>query len=296
MNVVTIKDKKYPVLLRKTGNSAPKQLYYKGMWNAEIFENCLAVVGSRHLTSYGRKITEQLVTEIAASGITIVSGFMCGGDEAAHKAAVRAGGKTIAVMPCGIDVIHPEYQKDLYNEILENNGLIVSEFEGNFPPDKWTYPKRNRIVAGLSSAVLVVEAALKSGTLITTNYAKKFNRKIFAVPGPINSENSKGTLKLIKEEAILVTSAQDILNYYKIRPETENFKIGAFNKSMPPAGRASFKTELEQKIIEHLKREPMNIDDLARVLGIRASELCTTVSLMELKGIIAESGKKYYIN
>lgn len=106
--------------------------------NEEIFQNCLAVIGSKRLTAYGRGVTERLVTEIASAGITIVSGFMYGGDEAAHKAAVRAGGRTIAVMPCGIDVIHPEYQKNLYNEILKNKGLILSEFGGQFPPDKWT--------------------------------------------------------------------------------------------------------------------------------------------------------------
>ena len=113
--VIKIEDKEYPKLLKEIGNDAPKKLYYKGKWNSDIFENCLAVVGSRHLTSYGKKITEQFVTEIAALGITIVSGFMYGGDEAAHSATVRIGGRTIAVMPCGIDIIHPEYQEGLYN-------------------------------------------------------------------------------------------------------------------------------------------------------------------------------------
>jgi len=139
-NVITIKDKRYPELLGKIGKDAPEKIYYKGNWDSEIFKNCLAVVGSRRLTSYGRKITEQLVTEIASAGVTIVSGFMYGGDEAAHKAAAEAGGRTIAVMPCGIDMIHPEYQEELYNKILENKGLIISEYEGKFPPANWTYP------------------------------------------------------------------------------------------------------------------------------------------------------------
>ena len=216
MNIITIDDKKYPSLLKKIGRDAPKQLYYKGVWSDEIFENCLAVVGSRRLTSYGQRVTEQLVTEVAAAGITIVSGFMYGGDEAAHRAAVKAGGRTIAVMPCGIELIHPEYQQDLYVEILDNKGLVLSEYEGQFLPTNWTYPRRNRIVAGLSKAVLVVEAGLKSGTLITTDFAKKFGRKVFAVPGPITSEVSRGTSKLLREGASLVTSAKDILNYYNI--------------------------------------------------------------------------------
>ncbi len=155
---IKIDDEKYPRLLKEIGSPAPKKLYYKGDLNNDIFKNCLAVVGSRHLTSYGRRVTERFVAEIASAGITIVSGFMYGGDEAAHSAAVKAGGKTIAVMPCGIDIIHPEYQKGLYEEILKNNGLIISEYEGKFLPVTWTYVKRNRIVAGLSRAVLVVEA------------------------------------------------------------------------------------------------------------------------------------------
>jgi len=180
-----------------------------------IFENCLAVVGSRKLTSYGKQVMERLVGEIALAGITIVSGFMYGGDAIAHEAVVKAGGRTIAVMPCGINKIHPEYQEDLYNEILENNGLIISEYEGDIGPALWTYPQRNRIVAGLSKALLVVEAGEKSGCLITANCAKKFDRKIFAVPGPITSSVSKGSNVLIKEGAEMVLSAKDVLEYYR---------------------------------------------------------------------------------
>ena len=214
-NYIEINDEKYPKLLKEINKQAPKKLYFKGSLDNEIFENCLAVVGSRKLTSYGKKVIEQIVTEIANKGITIVSGFMYGGDEAAHRAAIKAGGRTIAVMPCGIDLIHPEYQEKLYYQIQENKGLIISEYPENFPPEKWTYPKRNRIVAGLSKAVLVVEAGLNSGTLITAEFARKFKRKIFSVPGPIYSEVSKGSNLLIKKGAAMVTEAQDILKYYQ---------------------------------------------------------------------------------
>lgn len=137
---VSPEDKKYPKLLKEAlekltqKSLGPKKLYYKGNWDENIFENCLAVVGTRHLTTYGRRTTEQLVSQLAMAGITIVSGFMYGGDEAAHKATVQVGGRTIAVMPCGIDRIHPEYQADLYNEILKNNGLILSEYPANDQP------------------------------------------------------------------------------------------------------------------------------------------------------------------
>ena len=287
---IKIEDKKYPKLLKEIGKEAPKKLYYKGNWDLEIFENCLAVVGSRHLTSYGKKITEQLVTEIVAAGMTIVSGFMYGGDEAAHKATVEAGGRTIAVMPCGIDMIHPEYQEELYNDILKNKGLIISEFEGKFPPANWTYPRRNRIVAGLSKAVLIVEAGLNSGSLITAEFVKKFGRKIFAVPGPINSEVSKGTAQIIKEGASVVTSAKDILDFYRIMPD---------RKSVDPRLQRSserFKNELEKTIVEHLRREPLEIDVLARNLGISTAKIGATLSLMQLKGFIQQEGNKYYAN
>ncbi|MEK7541022.1 MAG: DNA-processing protein DprA [Patescibacteria group bacterium] len=304
--VIGIEAQKYPRLLKEIGNEAPKKLYYKGNWE-EFFpakagsrsaagENCLAVVGSRHLTSYGRKITEQLVTEIAAAGITIVSGFMYGGDEAAHKATVRMGGRTIAVMPCGIDIIHPEYQKELYNEILEKNGLIISEYEGKFLPVNWTYVQRNRIVAGLSKAILVVEAGLNSGSLITAKYAKKYGRKIFAVPGQITSEVSKGTIKLIKEGAEPVSEANDILKFFKVlvnpvkrapsSQNSQNFVSSGLTKS----------GSLEQKIIEQLKREPMEADLIARTLGVSVAKIGTALSLMQLKGFINQESGKYYIN
>ncbi len=288
--VITIEDKKYPELLRKIGKEAPEKLYYKGDWSEDIFENCLVVVGSRHLTSYGRKMTEQLVTEIAAAGVTIISGFMYGGDEAAHKAAVEAGGRTIAVMPCGIDIIHPAYQEELYNKILENKGLIISEFEGMMPPSVWTYPRRNRIVAGLSKAVLIVEAGLNSGTLITAEFAKKFGRKIFAVPGPLTSEVSKGTAKLIKEGAEIVTESKDIMDFYKILRQKGSVEV------RPQQIAPRFGDNLERKIIEYLKREPMEIDILARTIGMPVAKLSANLSLMQLKGFIQQEGNKYYVD
>ena len=189
---VEIGSEKYPKALKEALKNlvtslGPKKLYYKGNWPAlskvegnNIFSNCLAVVGSRHLTYYGRRATEQLVTECAVAGLTIVSGFMYGGDEAAHSAAVKCGGKTIAVMPCGIDLIHPSTQKKLYQEILDTGGLIISEYEGTAQPQTFTYVQRDRIVAGLCKAVLVTEAALESGSLITASYAKKYGKKVLA--------------------------------------------------------------------------------------------------------------------
>ena len=284
MNTVTIDDKRYPQLLKKIGKDAPKQLYYKGVWDKEIFDNCLAVVGSRHLTTYGRQVTERLVTELAAAGITIVSGFMYGGDEAAHKAAVRAGGRTIAVMPCGIERIHPEYQQDLYYDILNNKGLIISEYDGDQMPVNWMYPRRNRIVAGLSQATLVVEAGLKSGTLITANFARKFGRKIFAVPGPITSEVSKGTSQLLKEGAGLVASAKDILYFFGLRNLVSEKEINSQGGLDEP----------ESKILGYLKREPLEIDAIARNFNMPVAKISAMLSMMQLRGLIKQEGSKYY--
>jgi len=291
MNIITLNDKKYPKLLKKIGKAAPKQLYYKGAWDENIFENCLAVVGSRQMTSYGKRAVEQIVTEAAASGITIVSGFMYGVDAMAHQAALNAGGKTIAVMPCGIDLIHPEYQQDLYSEILNNNGLVISEYEGTMQPANWTYPKRNRIVAGLSKACLVVEAGEKSGSLITASFAKKYKRKIFAVPGQIFSENSKGIFQLIKEGAKMLTSAKEILNFFNI--------TGAlcFPGASTKGGSTKLKIDgVEGKILAHLKNEPLEVDVLARDFNLPVAEVGTILSLMQLKGFICQEGNKYRPN
>ena len=286
--VITKEDKKYPKLLKKIGKDAPKQLYYKGNWDEEIFENCLAVVGSRNMTTYGKRAVEQIVVEVAAAGITIVSGFMYGVDAESHRAALQGGGRTIAVMPCGIDLIHPEYQQDLYVEILNNNGLIVSEYEGSMQPVNWTYPRRNRIVAGFSQAALIVEAGEKSGSLITANFTKKFKRKVFAIPGPISSETSKGTLQLIKEGASLVTSAKDILDFYRIKPALAKASVG----------KREFKglEGIEGKIIERLQNESLEIDALSRILNVSAAKLGTILSLMQLKGFIQKEGNKYFLS
>lgn len=292
---VLLKDKEYPDLLKKIGSDSPKKLYYKGKWDTEIFKNCLAVVGSRQMTFYGKNVVTKIVSEVASAGITIVSGFMYGVDAQAHKTALDVGARTIAVMPCGIDIIHPEYQEDLYKKIVNNQGLIISEFEGNFLPSTWTYPRRNRIIAGLSKAVLVIEAGLKSGSLITANYAKKYNREIFAIPGQIFSENSKGTLQLIKQGATIVTSAEEIIKYFFENnldiPKTQQILI-----PHQPNSKHSSNLSLEKQIIERLKKESLGIDDMSRLFGISVSKLGTTLSLMQLKNIIKQQGNKYYVN
>ena len=295
---------KLPALLSQIPD-APKKLYYKGDWegifpakggSASDRENCLAVVGARKMTGYGRRATEQIVGEIAAAGITIVSGFMYGVDAAAHKAAMDAGGRTIAVMPCGINRIHPEYQKDLYNRILDTGGLIISEYEDDMQPQNWTYPQRNRIVSGLSRGVLVVEADLRSGSLITANCATKHNRTIFAVPGPITSPVSRGTLKLIKEGAVPVTEAKDVLDFYKMSERSIDYGLQQSGESQEVDASGSTKESLEGRILRELQSEAQAADTLARELTVGIAELGTALSVLELRGAITREGEEYYIN
>lgn len=288
--VIEATSQKYPALLKEAlgkliPSSGPKKLYFKGNWNDELFENCLSVVGSRRLTQYGQKATLQLVGEVASAGVTIVSGFMYGGDKAAHEAAVACGGKTIAVMPCGINLVHPAGQEKLYEEILRTGGLIISEYEHETQPQTYTYVQRDRIVAGLSKALFVSEASLNSGSLITAGYAKKFGRKIFALPGQITSEVAKGTIKLIREGAEAVMEAGDILTFFDKK---------SLQRSMAAAPAAG--NDLERKIIDQLKNESMKADDLARLFAVPVAQVGTTLSIMEMRGIINQNNGTYYVS
>lgn len=284
-NSISIDSPQYPKLLKNIPD-APKKLYYKGDWDENIFSQCLAVVGARRMTRYGKQITDLLVSELSSVGITIVSGFMYGIDAAAHQAAVNIQGRTIACMPCGIDIIHPAYQKKLYQQILENRGLIISEYEGDFPPALWTYPRRNRIVAGLSAATMVVEAGLKSGSLITADLAVKFGRKLFTVPGMLTSALSQGPMQLIKQGAQIVISAKDIMDFYGISAQgfiEEDLSINGFS-------------QLQQRILTELKHESADIDILSYKLSISIPQLSTEISLLQLKGLIVEAAGKYNLN
>ncbi len=285
MKIINVNSSKYPVLLKKI-EQPPAKLYYKGKWDRTIFENCLAVVGSRKMTRYGKQVTDYLISKLASAGLTIVSGFMYGVDAQAHRAALTGRGRTIAVMPCGIDLIHPAYQGKLYKQILDENGLIISELPGDMQPALWTYPRRNRIVAGLSRATLVIEAGLNSGSLITAGLTRRFSRKLFAVPGPVTSSVSEGTLALIKEGAEMVTGAEGILAYYSIK----NHKMPG--ESIIPANLSG----LEKKIVQRLMQEPLEVDALSRRINVSFSKLSTALSFMELKGLVQQAEGKYHVS
>lgn len=277
---VEITSKQYPALLKKI-TSPPKVLYYRGQLSKAIFKKSLAVVGSRRITRNGQLAVEQLVYPLAAAGVTIISGFMYGVDSAAHEQCLEAGGITVAVFGNGLNVIYPIENEKLYSRILNSGGLVVSEYPAETKPKLWTYPQRNRIVAGLSSlGVLVVEAGENSGSLITARMAKKQGKKVWAVPGPIFSSNSIGVNQLIQSgEAKMALGADDILGE-KIKRKKEEVKLDL----------------IEKEIYQVLQREPVDIDSLARLVEKSVSEVSQTLSLMSLRGLIIEINGQYFLS
>ena len=218
MNVIKLAqdDKYYPNKL-KLIYDPPELLYCLGDIRL-LNEPSIAIVGTRNASNYGKRIAYNLSQELSKRGVTIISGLASGIDSYAHEGAFKNVGKTIAVLGSGIDVIYPKENEDLYKSIIKNGGLIVSEFPLGTKPEKDNFPKRNRIISGLSDGVVVVEAKKKSGALITADLALEQGRSVFAVPGNIDSQNSEGTNNLIKEGAVPVTSYLDILIAIAERP------------------------------------------------------------------------------
>lgn len=258
--------------------------FYRGNWDDSIFKKSIAIVGSRQMTRYGGDVVDKFVADFVANKITTISGFMYGVDTAVHQKTVDYGGRTVAVLGCGLDVIYPSENEKLYIQILESGGLIISEYEPSAQPHLWKFPQRNKVVVKLSTlGVLVIEAGEESGSLITAKLAMKSGKSVYAVPGPINSKVSIGTNNLIKKgEAKLVTSVGDII---KIRSH--------FAKASRDD---SGLTGIELKIYKSLELEPLEIDEIAQKIGENVIEIGSTLSLMGIRGLVTESGGKYYIN
>lgn len=210
INIITINNPKYPRLLKEIPDP-PSILYIRGKGSKINLEKTIAVVGTRHVTEYGASMTKKLVTDLVREGFTIISGLAYGVDAIAHRAAIDAGGKTIAVLGCGIDIIAPASNARLYWDIVNGHGAVVSEIPPGVVTDKKRFVTRNRIISGLSLGVVVVEGARKSGTLITARYAGEQGREVFAVPGPVTSKYSGAASYLLKNGAKLVESASDIV-------------------------------------------------------------------------------------
>ncbi len=281
---IALCDKEYPKLLASIDNP-PIVLYVKGDISKINLEQTIGIVGTRKITNYGREITKLFSFDLASSGFTIVSGLAMGVDAVASESAIEANGKTIAVMGNGVDLCFPSSNESLYDKILEGNGIIVSEFPLGQGPTLGSFPSRNRIIAGLSMGVLVTEGARDSGSLITADYAFKFNRKVFAVPGPITSSLSVAPLKLIEKGAHLVVEPDDIMRELKV--ESSKFKSTGQNSKLQNL------TRDELRIVQILENENLGFDEIVRKINIDSSKIATLLSMMELKGIIKQSGGVY---
>lgn len=257
----------------------PKRLYLKGTLPDFEKYKFLTVVGSRKHTTYGREVCEKIITGLSGYNIVIVSGLALGIDSIAHQSAIKAGLITIAVPGSGIseEVLYPKNNLFLAREIIEKGGALLSEFEPDLRAAIWTFPQRNRIMAGLSDAVLIIEAEEKSGTLITARMALDYNKIVLAVPGSIFSSASNGTNRLIKEGAYAITEARDVLLALGINPRDEEIKENKYEDCTPE----------ELKILEILI-EPMARDEIIFKLDIDIGELNAILSLLEIKGYIKE--------
>lgn len=282
VKVLTCDSPAYPQRLKEIYDYPPV-LYVRGNLLPED-ECCLAVVGTRRPTVYGRQVTEEIVTDLARNGITIVSGLAKGIDSIAHRAALEAGARTIAVFACGLDIVYPAENAKLAREIIEH-GALISEYPLGTKPKADNFPRRNRIMSGLSLGVLVVEAGESSGALITANQALEQNREVFAVPGSILSPTSRGTNHLIQEGAKLVRNYVDILEELNLAMMAQQLEM----KELLPAD------ETESLLLKQLSREPTHIDDICRNSGLTASLVSSTLTMMELKGIVKQVGGLNYV-
>jgi DNA processing protein len=272
-------DSDYPAQL-KTLFDPPIGLFIKG--NRDVLltpeSKLFSIVGTRKATSYGRTVTEMLTRNLVDYDFVIVSGMALGIDSQAHETTLQAKGKTVAVLGCGVDIVYPPQNATLYKNILENNGLILSEFPPGQDVLKGLFVSRNRIVSGLSGATLIVEGDTKSGALITAKCALEQGKDVFAVPGPITSFLSWAPNMLIKQGAIAVTGIDDILQNYNITKQS-NVALSAIDTF----------SGLEKNIVELLLKEPLSTDELTILLNIPVSEILQTVSTLEIKGIVRKT-------
>lgn len=281
IKIVAFPEENYPRLLKEI-YSPPLVLYYKGKLTPEEYP--LAVVGTRKTSSYGRQITEEIVRPLAVAKITIISGLALGIDTLAHQAALSASGRTIAVLGSGLGLIYPRTNQKLAEKIIESGGLIFSEFPPDYPPLKNNFPRRNRIISGLSLGTLIIEAPIKSGALITARYSLEQNREVFAVPGPIYAENATGTNNLIKMGAKAVTEYTDILEALNLEMAEKYLE----NKKISP------ETKEEKIILEILALESLHIDKIIEHSKIEPSVATSTLTIMEMKGLVKNLGGMQY--
>lgn len=279
---ITVFDDNYPGLLKQIYDP-PVVLYYKG----EILPsdaNAIGVVGTRKMTGYGKVVTESFVKDLVSAGLTIVSGLARGVDGCAHQKTIECGGRTIAVLGGGLNNIFPPEHTNLAEKIASGSGAVVTEFPPDYPSLPGNFPSRNRIIAGLSKAILVTEAAADSGSLITARLGLESGRDIFAVPGPVTSSLSRGPIDLIKEGARAVFDPKEVLDEMGIN-KVSNIKFQVSREEL---------NEQEKKIIDCLENENKHIDEICRELGVSAAAVSGTLLKMEISGLVQNLGSGTY--
>ena len=283
VRALTWADEDYPERLREVDDSPPVLYAVGEVIPADSW--AVGVVGTRRPTSYGREAAARMSSGLAQAGITIVSGLAVGIDTVAHYCSLDAGGRTIAVLGSGLDVIYPSENRRLVRRIVdEGKGAVLSEFPLGTQPDAMNFPSRNRIISGLSLGVVVIEAGAKSGALITSTFALDQGREVFAVPGPITSKMSEGPNNLLKKGAKCVTSHDDILEELNMQMVTEHVE----------AVRALPSDPTERKLLGLLQDAPLHIDELTQNSGLPSSTVSAVLIMMELKGMVRHLGGMQY--
>lgn len=292
IDVVTLDDNDYPYLLKNICDP-PICLYVKGKLLAE--ETSIAVVGSRKASGYGLSSARRISADLSEYGICVISGMARGIDTAAHQGALSAGGRTIAVLGCGLDIVYPPENKRLMERILEK-GAVISEYPPGVQPAPHHFPIRNRIVSGMSVGVLVVEASEKSGSLITAQLALEQGRDVYALPGNVISINSKGTNRLIQDGAKLVTSVQDVIDEIYWFKNFEDKQVLSLDSYRERKKLLSALDQDEHDVYDLLSLENLQIDEIQRRLSMDLPVLHRVLLSLEMKGLIKrESGGKYSI-
>ena len=290
--IVTLFDADYPEPLKQI-HDPPLVLYMKGRWT-ETDQTAIGIVGSRRASVYGQQTAERFAAELASRGATIVSGLARGIDAAAHRGALKVRGRTVAVLGNGLTSIYPPEHEPLAEEIAEH-GAVVSEYPMRMEPLAQNFPRRNRLISGFSLGVVIVEAANRSGALITADCALEQGREVFAVPGKVDSLTSQGTNQLLKQGARLVTSVEDILEELRLEPVGPAQETPA---TSPSAQRhiVSGITDAERTILEQLDgREPCDVDTVAAKAGVAASSCAATLLGLELKRLVKQSPGKRFV-
>lgn len=282
VKAITCNSPDYPQRLKEI-HDYPPIIYVRGALLSED-ECCVAVVGTRRATAYGRQVTEEIVTDLSKNKITIVSGLAKGIDSIAHRAALDAGGRTVAIFASGLDTVYPAENVRLAREIIER-GALISEYPLGTRPKADNFPRRNRILSGISLGVLVVEAGEKSGALITAEQALQQNREVFAIPGSILSPTSRGTNNLLQQGAKLVRNYLDILEELNLAMVTQQLEM----KELLPTDKT------ESLLLKQLSAEPTHIDQICRQSGLAAALVGGTLTMMELKGMVKQVGGMNYV-